>query len=226
MSIKHLAIIMDGNRRWALSRNLKSYEGHIKGANNLFNITEAVNKNKIDFLTVFVFSTENWKRSKTEISFLMDLLVKFLDDTIQKINSNDYKVRFIGNLVPFKKNIIKKINFIQDNTSNNKGITITIALNFGGRYDIINATNKILNTQPRLKLIDEEKFKNFTFNNCIPDPDLLIRTGGEMRLSNFLLWDLAYTELMFLPQMWPEFDEQILDECIMNYNNRIRKYGE
>jgi len=226
MSIKHLAIIMDGNRRWALSRNLKSYEGHVKGANNLFNIIESVNKNKIDFLTVFVFSTENWKRSKTEISFLMDLLVKFLDDTIQKINSNDYKVRFIGNLVPFKKNIIKKINFIQDNTSNNKGITITIALNFGGRYDIIDATNKILNTQPRLKLIDEEKFKNFTFNNCIPDPDLLIRTGGEMRLSNFLLWDLAYTELMFLPQMWPEFDEQILDECIMNYNNRIRKYGE
>lgn len=226
MSIKHLAIIMDGNRRWALSRNLKSYEGHIKGANNLFNIIEAVNKNKIDFLTVFVFSTENWKRSKTEISFLMNLLIKFLDDTIQKISSNDYKVRFIGNLVPFKKNIIKKINFIQDNTSNNKGITITIALNFGGRYDIINATNKILNTQPRLKLIDEEKFKNFTFNNCIPDPDLLIRTGGEMRLSNFLLWDLAYTELMFLPQMWPEFDEQILDECIMNYNNRIRKYGE
>ena len=226
MSIKHLAIIMDGNRRWALSRNLKSYEGHIKGANNLFNVIETVNNNKIDFLTVFVFSTENWKRSKAEISFLMDLLVKFLDDTIQKINSNDYKVRFIGNLVPFKKNIIKKINFIQDNTSNNKGITITIALNFGGRYDIINATNKILNTQPRLKLIDEEKFKNFTFNNCIPDPDLLIRTGGEMRLSNFLLWDLAYTELMFLPQMWPEFDEQILDECIMNYNNRIRKYGE
>ncbi|MDA9817091.1 polyprenyl diphosphate synthase [Alphaproteobacteria bacterium] len=107
MSIKHLAIIMDGNRRWALSRNLKSYEGHIKGANNLFNIIEAVNKNKIDFLTVFVFSTENWKRSKTEISFLMDLLLKFLDDTIQKINSNDYKVRFIGNLVPFKKNIKK-----------------------------------------------------------------------------------------------------------------------
>jgi len=226
MSIKHLAIIMDGNRRWALSRNLKSYEGHIKGANNLFNITEAVNKNKIDFLTVFVFSTENWKRSKTEISFLMDLLVKFLDDTIQKINSNDYKVRFIGNLVPFKKNIIKKINFIQDNTSNNKGITITIALNYGGRSDIINATNKIVNSQPKLKLIDEENFKKFTFNNSIPDPDLLIRTGGEMRLSNFLLWDLAYTELMFLPQMWPEFDEQILDECIINYNNRIRKYGE
>ena len=226
MSIKHLAIIMDGNRRWALSRNLKSYEGHIKGANNLFNIIEAVNKNKIDFLTVFVFSTENWKRSKTEISFLMDLLVKFLDDTIQKISSNDYKIRFIGNLVPFKKNIIKKINFIQDNTFNNKGITITIALNYGGRSDIINATNKIVNSQPTLKLIDEENFKKFTFNNSIPDPDLLIRTGGEMRLSNFLLWDLAYTELMFLPQMWPEFDEQILNECIMNYNNRIRKYGE
>ena len=226
MSIKHLAIIMDGNRRWALSKNLKAYEGHIEGANNLSNIIQSVDKKKINFLTVFVFSTENWKRSKTEISFLMDLLVKFLDRTIKKINTNDYKVRFIGNLEPFKKNIIKKINFIQDNTCNNKGLTISIALNFGGRYDIINATNKILNTQPTIKVIDEENFQKFTCNNSIPDPDLLIRTGGEMRLSNFLLWNLAYTELMFVSQMWPEFDDQILDECIINYKNRIRNYGE
>jgi len=226
MSIKHLAIIMDGNRRWALSKNLKAYEGHIEGANNLSNIIKCVDKKKINFLTVFVFSTENWKRSKTEISFLMDLLVKFLDRTIKKINTNDYKIRFIGNLEHFKKNIIKKINFIQDNTCNNKGLTISIALNFGGRYDIINATNKILNTQPTIKVIDEENFQKFTCNNSIPDPDLLIRTGGEMRLSNFLLWNLAYTELMFVSQMWPEFDDQILDECIINYKNRIRNYGE
>ena len=226
MSIKHLAIIMDGNRRWALSKNLKAYEGHMEGANNLSNIIKCVDKKKINFLTVFVFSTENWKRSKTEISFLMDLLVKFLDRTIKKINTNDYKFRFIGNLEPFKKNIIKKINFIQDNTCNNKGLTINIALNFGGRYDIINATNKILNTQPTIKVIDEENFQKFTCNNSIPDPDLLIRTGGEMRLSNFLLWNLAYTELMFVSQMWPEFDDQILDECIINYKNRIRNYGE
>ena len=226
MSIKHLAIIMDGNRRWALSKNLKAYEGHIEGANNLSNIIQSVDKKKINFLTVFVFSTENWKRSKTEISFLMDLLVKFLDRTIKKINTNDYKVRFIGNLEPFKKNIIKKINFIQDNTCNNKGLTINIALNFGGRSDIINATNKILNTQPTIKVIDEENFQKFTCNDSIPDPDLLIRTGGEMRLSNFLLWNLAYTELMFVSQMWPEFDDQILDECIINYKNRIRNYGE
>ena len=226
MSIKHLAIIMDGNRRWALSKNLKAYEGHIEGANNLSNIIKCVDKKKINFLTVFVFSTENWKRSKTEISFLMDLLVKFLDRTIKKINTNDYKFRFIGNLEPFKKNIIKKINFIQDNTCNNKGLTINIALNFGGRYDIINATNKILNTQPTIKVIDEENFQKFTCNNSIPDPDLLIRTGGEMRLSNFLLWNLAYTELMFVSQMWQEFDDQILDECIINYKNRIRNYGE
>jgi len=226
MSIKHLAIIMDGNRRWALSKNLKAYEGHIEGANNLSNIIKCVDKKKINFLTVFVFSTENWKRSKTEISFLMDLLVKFLDRTIKKINTNDYKFRFIGNLEPFKKNIMKKINFIQDNTCNNKGLTINIALNFGGRYDIINAINKILNTQPTIKVIDEENFQKFTCNNSIPDPDLLIRTGGEMRLSNFLLWNLAYTELMFVSQMWPEFDDQILDECIINYKNRIRNYGE
>lgn len=226
MSIKHLAIIMDGNRRWALSKNLKAYEGHIEGANKLSDIIQSVDKKKINFLTVFVFSTENWKRSKAEISFLMNLLVKFLDGTIKKINTNDYKVRFIGNLEPFKKNIIKKINFIQDNTCNNKGLTINIALNFGGRSDIINATNKILNTQPTIKVIDEENFQKFTCNNSIPDPDLLIRTGGEMRLSNFLLWNLAYTELMFVSQMWPEFDDQILDECIINYKNRIRNYGE
>ena len=226
MSIKHLAIIMDGNRRWALSKNLKAYEGHIEGANNLSNIIKCVDKKKINFLTVFVLSTENWKRSKTEIAFLMDLLVKFLDRTIKKINTNDYKIRFIGNLKHFKKNIIKKINFIQDNTFNNKGLTINIALNFGGRSDIINATNKILNTQPKIKVIDEENFQKFTCNNSIPDPDLLIRTGGEMRLSNFLLWNLAYTELMFVSQMWPEFDDQILDECIINYKNRIRNYGE
>ena len=226
MSIKHLAIIMDGNRRWALSKNLKAYEGHIEGANKLSDIIQSVDKKKINFLTVFVFSTENWKRSKAEISFLMNLLVKFLDSTIKKINTNDYKVRFIGNLEPFKKNIIKKINFIQDNTCNNKGLTINIALNFGGRSDIINATNKILNTQPTIKVIDEENFQKFTCNNSIPDPDLLIRTGGEMRLSNFLLWNLAYTELMFVSQMWPEFDDQILDECIINYKNRKRNYGE
>ena len=226
MSLKHLAIIMDGNRRWALSNNLKRFEGHNKGAENLWQIVKDVDKKRINYLTVFVFSTENWKRSEVEISFLMDLLIKFLDDTIEKINSNDYKIKFIGNLNSFKKNIIKKIDIIHDNTSKNNGLTISLALNYGGRSDIINATNKILKLGVPHKIIDEKTFKKFTFNHDIPDPDLLIRTGGEMRLSNFLLWDLAYTELMSLTKFWPDFDSKILDECIKNFYSRKRNYGE
>ena len=226
MSLNHLAIIMDGNRRWALSNNLKSFEGHVKGAENLWQIVKDVDNKRISYLTVFVFSTENWKRSEVEISFLMDLLVKFLDDTIEKINSNDYKIRFVGDLTTFKKNVIKKINFIHDNTRNNKGLTISLALNYGGRSDILNATNKILKLNLPQKKIDEKNFKKFTFTHDIPDPDLLIRTGGEMRLSNFLLWDLAYTELMFLKKFWPDFDSKTLDKCIKNFNNRKRNYGE
>ena len=226
MSLNHLAIIMDGNRRWALSNNLKSFEGHVKGAENLWQIVKDVDKRRINYLTFFVFSTENWKRSEVEISFLMDLLIKFLDDTIEKINSNDYKIKFIGNLNSFKKNIIKKIDIIHDNTSKNNGLTISLALNYGGRSDIINATNKILKLGVPHKIIDEKTFKKFTFNHDIPDPDLLIRTGGEMRLSNFLLWDLAYTELMFLTKFWPDFDSKILDECIKSFYSRKRNYGE
>ena len=226
MSLNHLAIIMDGNRRWALSNNLEAVEGHAKGAENLWQIIKDVDKKKINYLTVFVFSTENWKRSQVEISFLMDLLVKFLDDTIEKINSNDYKIRFIGDLNTFKKNIIKKINFIHDNTRNNNGLIISIALNYGGRSDIVNAANKILKHDTPYKIIDEKNFKKFTSNHDIPDPDLLIRTGGEKRLSNFLLWDLAYTELIFLKKLWPDFNSKILDECIKKFYNRKRNYGE
>ena len=225
MPLNHLAIIMDGNRRWAVSKNLKPYEGHVKGADNLWQIISDVEKCQISFLTVFVFSTENWKRSESEISFLMSLLSKFLDDIIDKNSSNSYRIRFIGDLASFKKQIIKKINVIERNTKNNNGLTITIALNYGGRYDIVEAVRKILNSNSLSTSINENLFKSFTFNKNIPDPDLLIRTGGELRLSNFLLWDLAYTELMFVKEMWPEFDGECLIRCLKDYNKRIRKYG-
>ena len=225
MKLDHLAIIMDGNRRWASTNNLPSYEGHKKGAENLWNIINNIEKFKLKFLTVFVFSTENWKRSRREISFLMSLLNGFLDHTISKINKNNFKVRFIGDLSPFEKKIKDKIDIIQNNSQSNKGIVITLALNYGGRLDIISAINEILIQKKNFKPISEDEFKNYTLNKDLPDPDLLIRTGGEMRLSNFLLWDLAYTELMFIPQMWPDFDQLILENCILNYSRRIRKYG-
>ena len=225
MKLEHLAIIMDGNRRWAKANNLPSYEGHRKGAENLWDIINFVQNLKLKFLTVFVFSTENWKRSSKEITFLMKLLNQFLDQTITKINENNFRVRFIGDLFPFEKKIKDKIEIIHKSTSLNKGAVITLALNYGGRLDIVSAINQILIENKHTRVINENDFKKYTLNRDLPDPDLLIRTGGEMRLSNFLLWDLAYTELMFVPNMWPDFNKLMLESCIEKYAKRTRKYG-
>ena len=225
MKLDHIAIIMDGNRRWAIANNLPTYEGHRKGAENLWNIINNIQDFKLKFLTVFVFSTENWKRSSKEISFLMTLLNEFLDHTISKINENNFRLRFIGNFLPFEKNIKDKIEIIHKSSQFNTGVVITLALNYGGRLDIVSAINEILIHKENFNEISEKDFKKYTLNKDLPDPDLLIRTGGEMRLSNFLLWDLAYTELMFIPQMWPEFTKLILENCILDYSKRIRKYG-
>ena len=226
MKINHLAIIMDGNRRWAVSNNLPSYQGHQKGAENLWNIINDIDNYSLKYLTVFVFSTENWKRSKTEITFLMELLNQFLDDAISKIRNENIKIRFIGDLSIFSKKIQKKLDFIINETLNNTVVTISLALNYGGRYDIICAVNNILKKVDKIKNIKQEDFKDYTLNASIPDPDLLIRTGGEHRLSNFLLWDLAYTELIFLPVHWPDFDKSLLDKCLDDYSKRKRNYGE
>ena len=225
MKLNHLAIIMDGNRRWARSNNMPSYEGHRKGAENLWDIITYVQKLKLKYLTVFVFSTENWKRSKKEISFLMNLLNQFLTETISKIDKNNFKIRFIGDFLAFEKQVIDKINIITEISSKNTGVVVTLALNYGGRLDIISGINKILLNNKRIDQINEIEFKKYTSNKDLPDPDLLIRTGGEMRLSNFLLWDLAYTELMFVKEMWPDFKKSILENCMAKFAKRTRKYG-
>jgi undecaprenyl diphosphate synthase len=221
----HLAIIMDGNRRWAILNQLPSYEGHRVGADNLWKIIKNIQERSINYLTLFVFSTENWKRSKKEIFFLLTLLDQFLDDVESKCKDYDFKIRFIGDFSAFSQKIQRKILFINELTSKNSGLIITLALNYGGRYDIISSINKILENNDNLKSINQEDFKDFTLNAGIPDPDLLIRTGGEKRLSNFLLWELAYTELIFLPDLWPDFNELLLDECLIEFSKRIRKYG-
>ena len=216
---------MDGNRRWAVSNNLPVYQGHHKGAEVLWDIINYIDNYSLKYLTVFVFSTENWKRTKNEITFLMKLLNQFLDKTISKIKNENIKIRFIGNLSVFSNKIQEKLNFVINETSNNTGATINLALNYGGRFDIISAINKILKSKPNLENFNENDFKKFTLNDNIPYPDLLIRTGGEMRLSNFLLWDLAYTELIFIDKMWPDFDKNVLDNCINTYSKRVRNYG-
>ena len=225
MKLNHLAIIMDGNRRWAISNNLPFYHGHQKGAEVLWDIINYLDDYSLKYLTVFVFSTENWKRTKNEISFLMKLLNQFLDKAIKKIKNENVKIRFIGDLSVFSKKIQEKLDFIINETSNNTGATISLALNYGGRSDIIFAINNILKSNINIENFNENDFKKYTLNDNIPYPDLLIRTGGEMRLSNFLLWDLAYTELIFIDEMWPDFDKKILDNCILTYSKRVRNYG-
>ena len=226
MELNHLAIIMDGNRRWAVLNNRPSYEGHRFGADNLWKVIKDIDNYSINYLTLFVFSTENWKRSQKEILFLLALLEKFLDDLESKIEDNNYKIRFIGDFSEFSKKIQQKILHINKITYKKPGMTITLALNYGGRYDIVYAINNILKNSDKQNYIKQEDFKDFTFNASIPDPDLLIRTGGEKRLSNFLLWDLAYTELIFLPDFWPDFNKSLLDKCLKDYSKRTRKYGE
>ena len=226
MELNHLAIIMDGNRRWAVLNNRPSYEGHRFGADNLWKVIKVIDNYSINYLTLFVFSTENWKRSQKEILFLLALLEKFLDDLESKIEDYNYKIRFIGDFSKFNKKIQQKILYINKITYKKPGMTITLALNYGGRYDIVCAINNILKNSDKLKYIKQEDFKDFTLNASIPDPDLLIRTGGEKRLSNFLLWDLAYTELIFLPDFWPDFNKSLLDKCLKDYSKRKRKYGE
>ena len=226
MELNHLAIIMDGNRRWAVSNNRPSYEGHRFGADNLLKVIKDIDNYYINYLTLFVFSTENWKRSQKEILFLLALLEKFLDDLESKIEDYNYKIRFIGDFSKFSKKIQQKLLYINKITYKKPGMTITLALNYGGRYDIVCAINNILRNSDKLKHIKQEDFKDYTLNASIPDPDLLIRTGGEKRLSNFLLWDLAYTELIFLPDFWPDFNKSLLDKCLKDYSKRTRKYGE
>ena len=229
MHLNHLAIIMDGNRRWAVSNNLDVYEGHRKGAENLWSIVQKTNEFNIKYLTLFGFSTENWKRSQKEVYYLLSLLEQFLDDANLKIKKYNYKIRFIGDLLVFDQNIQEKISVIKELTIENTGLVITLALNYGGRYDIVNAANQFFkfnkNKSDTIQM-KEADFKEFMYNKELPDPDLLIRTGGEIRISNFLLWDLAYTELIFLPEMWPDFCKTLLEKCILEYSKRNRKYGE
>ena len=224
MSPKHVAIIMDGNRRWAKSQNLSLLEGYKKGIENLYITVENFIELKIKFLTVFGFSTENWNRSAIEINKLMILFDNFLDKSIEKIKSKNVKIRFIGDFSKFDKNIQDKINRLSLLSENNKGLTLTLAVNYGGRSDIVNAVNKLVCDKKSNK-VDEKKFSKYIMNSEVPNPDLLIRTGSEKRLSNFLLWDLAYTELLFLNEMWPEFDMKLLKYSIKEFKKRIRNYG-
>ena len=227
---RHIAIIMDGNGRWAKKRSLPRVLGHREGAETLKRITRYCKNIGVGYLTVYAFSTENWKRSPDEVSGIMDLLRSYLE-TFEKDPENDkIRVRFIGDRDGLDQGIVKEFDRITERTRDNRdAIDLIIAFNYGGRRDIVNAAKGIakgaVSGDINVDDIDEELFSGFLYTEGIPDPDLLIKPGAEKRISNFLLWQLAYTEMWFTDVLWPDFGEKEIDEAILEFGNRQRRFG-
>ncbi len=226
---KHIAIIMDGNRRWAKAKGLPVALGHKQGAETLEKIVRYANKIGLQYITVYAFSTENWKRAEEEVKALMLLFQSYLDKYAKIADSENIKVQFLGNLTELSEKMQNSIKDCVERTKNNTGVTFNIALNYGGRLEIINAIKQICydvnNNVIDIKNINEETISNYLYTKGMPDPDLLIRTSGEMRTSNFLPWQLVYSEFLFVEKNWPDFNEEDLDKAIIEYQKRTRKFG-
>ena len=226
---KHIAIIMDGNRRWAKAQGKPAGFGHKAGAKTLENIVRYANKIGLEHITVYAFSTENWKRAEDEVNALMMLLQNYLDDYSKRADSENIKVKILGDITVLSQGMQKSIINCMERTKNNTGITFNIALNYGGRDEIIKAVKNIAQDVKDGKIdvenINEELLSNNLYTKGQPDPDLLIRTSGEIRLSNFLPWQLVYSEFLFIDKNWPDFTEEDLDEAIIEYQKRTRKFG-
>jgi len=226
----HIAIVMDGNGRWAKKRNRPRSMGHQAGLKALKKTIKHCVRLGVNTLTVFAFSSENWKRPQGEVSRLMEIFLRALDKEVNELNENGVCLRFIGDLTAFKPAIQTRASAAQTLTADNKNLVANIAVNYGGRWDITQAATRMAKavTDGSLSLVDvdESKFANFLALAESPDPDLFIRTGGEMRISNFLLWQSAYTEFYFTPVLWPDFDENALDQAIAAFQSRERRYGQ
>lgn len=226
---KHIAMIMDGNRRWAKVRGLETRDGHKAGADNLENIAKFCNKIGIEYLTVYAFSTENWKRSKEEISGLMAILKVYINSFLKEADKHNIKLRILGDISRLSKGLQKSINKAIEITKDNTGLTLNIAFNYGGRPELVRAMKNIALEIKENKIdiedINEELISNNLYTSGQPDPDLLIRTSKELRTSNFLPWQLVYTEFYFPDKHWPEFGEEDLLEAIRVYQKRNRRFG-
>ena len=225
---KSIAIIMDGNRRWAKAQGKPASFGHKEGAKTLEKIVRYANKIVLEYITVYAFSTENWKRTEDEVKTLMLLLQSYLDDYSKRADSENIKVKILGDITALSKGMQKSIKECMERTKNNTGITFNIALNYGGRDELVKATKKIAEMVKTGKIqiddINEELISNNLYTAGEPDPDLLIRTSGELRLSGFLPWQSVYSELLFINKNWPDFSEEDLDNAIIEYQKRTRKF--
>ena len=226
---KHIGIIMDGNRRWAKEKKIDPKLGHKAGAEKLEQIAQFANDIGIKYLTVYAFSTENWKRTEEEVGALMALLKSYVYKMLKKQESNNIRINILGDIERLDNGLKNSIKKILEETKNNTGLTLNIAFNYGGRDEITKAVKKIaqkaIDKEIDVDKIDESTISDNLYTVGQPDPDLLIRPGGEQRISNFLLWQLAYTEMVFITKYWPDFEEEDLIEAIFEFQNRNRKFG-
>lgn len=223
---RHIAIIMDGNGRWAKSSFLPRVAGHKRGVETVRSAIKACVERGVEYLTLFAFSSENWRRPTDEVTFLMQLFITVLEQEVAKLHENGICFKVIGDLSKFEPRIVEFIRNGEALTADNTKFTLTIAANYGGRWDIMQAVRKMLDQRPELATgFDEKDLMQYFSLNYAPEPDLFIRTGGEKRISNFLLWQLAYTELYFTDTLWPDFDARALDLAIQSYQQRERRFG-
>ncbi len=223
---RHIAIIMDGNGRWARQRLMPRVAGHTRGVETVREVIRASMERGVSYLTLFAFSSENWRRPADEVSFLMQLFMRALQKEVDRLHKNGIRFRVIGDLSRFDAKLVDLIRSAEALTADNRALTLSVAANYGGRWDILQAVNRILARDPeRREAITEEQLAAELAMNYAPEPDLFIRTGGEQRISNFLLWQLAYTELFFTDTLWPDFDANALDQAIAWYRQRERRFG-
>ena len=221
----HVAIIMDGNGRWATKRYLPRVAGHAKGVEAVRSIVKACISRGIGYLTLFAFSSENWRRPADEVSVLMRLFAGALEREVERMRAGGIRLRVVGDLSRFDDGLLRLIQHAEDTTSGNSRLTLTICANYGGRWDLMQATNRMISAHPERPQYKESDLYPYLAMAYAPEPDLFIRTGGEQRISNFLLWQLAYTELYFTDKFWPDFDAVALDEAIISYQQRERRFG-
>ena len=222
--IEHLAIVMDGNGRWATKRGLSRSDGHRAGAENIRRVVEAARELGIKYLTVYAFSTENWKRPAAEVAYLMGLIGEFTRKMLPEMRRDNVRLRTVGRAgdlpLPARRALLEAVEATKDNT----GFTLNLALSYGGRAEIVDAVNRILETRVAGEKVTEEEFKSFLYAPDLPDPELMIRAGGEFRLSNFLLWELSYSELYVTDTLWPDFDADTLKAALEFYSGRDRRF--
>ena len=226
---RHVAIIMDGNGRWAVNRHLPRVAGHKSGVNSVRAIVEASAQLGIEALTLFAFSSENWQRPKKEVDTLMELFVTAIEKEAPQLHKNNVSLRFIGDRNAFKPKLQQKISEAESLTQNNTGLQLIVAANYGGKWDILQAVkslaSKVENNELKAEQITVDMINDHVCLNELPEPDLFIRTGGEQRISNFLIWQLAYTELYFTEQLWPDFDKNAFADALQAYAGRQRRFG-